>query len=62
MRWWIGLAILQSTVLTAVVQAAPIRFGISELTEQLVNELIIPATAAFFRWFRQSETAFLHVG
>ena len=46
MRWWIGLAILLSTVLTAVVQAAPIRFGISEFAERSVNEPIIPATVA----------------
>ena len=58
----ITLAVLLSAVLTSVVEAAPIRFGIRELAERSVNELIIPATAAFFRWFRQSETAFLHVG
>ena len=46
MRWWIGLAILLSTVLTAVVQATPIRFGISEFAERSVNEPIIPATVA----------------
>lgn len=46
MRWWIGLAILLSTVLTAVVQAAPIRFGISEFAERSVNKPIIPATVA----------------
>lgn len=46
MRWWIGFAILLSTVLTAVVQAAPIRFGISEFAERSVNEPIIPATVA----------------
>lgn len=46
MRWWIGLAILLSTVLTAVVQAAPIRFGISEFAERSANEPIIPATVA----------------